>query len=371
MNDPPESILRFLDEHCIAFERTDHPAVFTVEQANELVPPLSGAKTKNLFLRDNKGKKHFLVVLPSEKSADLKALSHALGVKKLGFASPERLLRFLGIEAGAVSILAVMNDRESKVGVVVDRAIWNAEAWQCHPLVNTSTLVIAGGGIRTFLEATGHEAQVIDVPGRKPSGESAKDYDRQAAEWKWVGPDIVFGLMAGFVGPGEKLLDIGTGTGLASVPFLKAGLEVHGIDVSEEMLQAVRTKGLPIALKRADVANPPLPYPAGGFDHVLALGLLHFFRDLDGLFAEAARLLRPGGLFAFTVETPPPSAVGEVSQRVDEEWGVTVFGHGKKYLYRLFDSHGFNELESLEFIGVKDPRTGQDLPSDAYVVRKG
>jgi Ala-tRNA(Pro) deacylase len=159
-------ILRFLDEQGIAYERCDHPAVFTVEEADRLVPPLVGTKTKNLFLRDARGRRHFLVVLPSEKTADLKALAPLLGQKKLSFASPERLRRHLGIEPGAVSILGIVNDRENLVQVVVDPAVWNAGALQCHPLVNTATLVISGEGIRRFLEATGHAPRVLEVPAR-------------------------------------------------------------------------------------------------------------------------------------------------------------------------------------------------------------
>ena len=69
-------IYEILDRHGISYERTDHPPVFTVEEADRLVPPLPGAKTKNLFLRDNKGKRHFLVVVSGDKQVDLEAPPH-------------------------------------------------------------------------------------------------------------------------------------------------------------------------------------------------------------------------------------------------------------------------------------------------------
>jgi Ala-tRNA(Pro) deacylase len=159
-------VLRFLDEHGVAYERADHPAVFTVEEADRLVPPLPGAKTKNLFVYDDRARKHFLVVLPSDRSADLKALAPLLGVRKLSFGSPDRLKKSLGIDPGAVSILAAANDSAGEVQVVVDRGIWEAAALQCHPLVNTSTLVVPLEAVRKFLEAVRHPPLVLDVPCR-------------------------------------------------------------------------------------------------------------------------------------------------------------------------------------------------------------
>jgi Ala-tRNA(Pro) deacylase len=157
-------IMDFLDTHGIAYQRCDHPAVFTVADVARLVPPLGGAHTKNLFLRDNKGRRHVLVVVSGAKQVDLKALSALLGMDKLGFASPERLARYLGIEPGAVSLLALMNDGGGEVSVVIDRGLWAADALQCHPLVNTATLVIAREGIERFLAATGHPYRLMDVP---------------------------------------------------------------------------------------------------------------------------------------------------------------------------------------------------------------
>ena len=89
-----------------------------------------GQKTKNLFICDNKGKQHFLVTIPDEKSVDLKLFSEALGVKKLRFASANRLQKHLKLEPGAVTILGVMNDDDLQVRVVVDQAIWEADAYR-------------------------------------------------------------------------------------------------------------------------------------------------------------------------------------------------------------------------------------------------
>jgi Ala-tRNA(Pro) deacylase len=157
-------IYEFLDAHGIAYQRCDHPAVFTVAEVKRLVPPLDGTHTKNLFLRDRKGRRHVLVVVGSDKQVDIRGLSLVLGLDHLSFGSPERLKKYLGIEPGAVSLLALLNDEASEVGVFIDRDLWTADALQCHPLVNTTTLVIAKDGIARFLQETGHPYRLVDVP---------------------------------------------------------------------------------------------------------------------------------------------------------------------------------------------------------------
>ena len=94
----------FLRRHGIAAVRHAHPPVMTVEESERLVPKLPGAKTKNLFLRDKKGSRHFLVTVPHDLAVDLAALGAALGAVRLGFASPERLMTHLGVTAGSVSL---------------------------------------------------------------------------------------------------------------------------------------------------------------------------------------------------------------------------------------------------------------------------
>jgi Ala-tRNA(Pro) deacylase len=159
-------IYEFLEFKGIAYERHDHPPVFTCEDVKRLIPDLPGCKTKNLFICDGKGKQHFLVSVPDEKSVDLKSLGEALGVKRLRFASANRLEKHLKLEPGAVTLLGAMNDTAHNVTVVVDQSIWEAEALQCHPLVNTATLVITLDNLRKFLDAAGHPAKVMDVPAR-------------------------------------------------------------------------------------------------------------------------------------------------------------------------------------------------------------
>jgi Ala-tRNA(Pro) deacylase len=158
-------IEEFLERHGIATVRVEHPAVMTVEESDRLVPPLPGAKTKNLFLRDKKGARHFLVTVAAHAAVDLNALGTAIGAGRLGFASPERLYKHLAIKPGSVSLLALINDTARTVEFVIDRRLWQSDAVQAHPLVNTATMIVAHAELERFLRATGHSPTVIDVPG--------------------------------------------------------------------------------------------------------------------------------------------------------------------------------------------------------------
>ena len=159
-------IFKYLDSCGIAYLRIDHPPVFSCEESERLVPPLDGAKTKNLFLRDGKGKRHFLVSVPPEKNVDLKALSLELQAPGLGFASPERLQKYLKLTPGSVTLLGVINDSDNQVQVIIDEPLWRAEALQVHPLVNSSTLLIKKIYVEQFLNGLNHTPHVISVPGR-------------------------------------------------------------------------------------------------------------------------------------------------------------------------------------------------------------
>ena len=161
-------LTEFLAKHGIHPARHEHPPVMTVEESLRIVPKFPGAKTKNLFLRDKKGRRHFLVTVPHDKAVDIDALADAIGVNGLGFGSEERLLKHLGIKPGSVSLLALFNDEARGVEFVIDKVLWQAEAVHAHPLVNTATMVIPHADLERFLAATGHAPRVIEVPAKTP-----------------------------------------------------------------------------------------------------------------------------------------------------------------------------------------------------------
>lgn len=161
------AILAYLDAHAIAHVRFDHPAVYTCEEAARLVPAeASAVHTKNLFLRDKKGRRHWLLVTTCEKPVDLRALAPLIGADHLSLGSADRLARHLGVAPGAVTVLALINDPAHAVELLIDRDVWRAEAIRAHPLVNTATLVIDHAALVRFIALTGHASAIIDVPVR-------------------------------------------------------------------------------------------------------------------------------------------------------------------------------------------------------------
>jgi Ala-tRNA(Pro) deacylase len=158
-------LLAYLDQHAIAYQRVEHPAVYTCEQADRYRPLLPAASTKNLFLRDRHSH-YYLLMTACEKPVDLKGLGRSIGVAKLHFGSEEKLLEMMGVTPGAVTLLGLLNDSDHAIQLLVDSELWLEENFLCHPLVNTATLLLERTDLLRFFELTGHTAQVVEVPAR-------------------------------------------------------------------------------------------------------------------------------------------------------------------------------------------------------------
>ncbi len=152
-------IYSILDSLGVAYGRYDHPAVFTCEEAVIHCAGIPGGVCKNLFLRNRKGNRHFLVVIPSEEKADFTQLESLLG-EKIGFASPERLLQFLGVTPGSATLLGLINDHDKQVEVIIDERLWACDELQMHPLVNTASLVIKHDDVKKFLDWRGNRLRI-------------------------------------------------------------------------------------------------------------------------------------------------------------------------------------------------------------------
>ena len=152
-----------LRELGIDYTRHEHPAVATVEQAEAHWDGIDATHCKNLFLRNQKGNRHYLVVLTASKRADLKAVADQIGDGKLSFASPDRLMTHLGVTPGSVSPFAVINDRTHEVRVVLDRDFQTASRLAFHPNINTRTFTIAAADFTKFLEASGNAIQHVTI----------------------------------------------------------------------------------------------------------------------------------------------------------------------------------------------------------------
>jgi len=155
-------LFALLSDLQIPFDRYDHPAFFSIGDCEEYLKtnPIPGAQAKSLFLRNRSGNQHYMVVIEGSKRLDMKALGDKLN-EKLSFASPERMMQYLKLTPGSVSPLALINDTEKHVKVILDKDVFDQERVQFHPLINTATLVLATKDVLKFIEATGHSHEQI------------------------------------------------------------------------------------------------------------------------------------------------------------------------------------------------------------------
>jgi Ala-tRNA(Pro) deacylase len=157
-------IYSVLESLGIPYQRHDHEAAFTVEQAERIYGHLPGAHTKNLFLRNKRGDRHYLLVVPSHRPVDLKALRGVLNEASLSFASPERLMAHLGVIPGSVTPLGLIHDTEHRVTVIVDRELLGAAALNFHPNTNTATVTLAPPDFERFLKHCGNPVRFVEIP---------------------------------------------------------------------------------------------------------------------------------------------------------------------------------------------------------------
>jgi len=163
-----QEFLDFLQASHFVFERFEHPAVFTCEEAELHRPNRPAVSTKNLFLCDKKARRFFLAVTACEKTVRLDELAAQLGISHIRFGSEENLLRLLGVTRGAVTMMGLANDTEHKVELWIDADIWRGEYFQSHPLVNTATLVISKSELARFLQLTGHPPRFFNEKDASP-----------------------------------------------------------------------------------------------------------------------------------------------------------------------------------------------------------
>ena len=159
----PEDLLAYINDQGIETSTMTHRAVYTVEEAKTHRHGMVGAHSKNLFLRDKKGRM-FLVTALEDRTIDLKSLAGVLGVRSLSFGSAERLETTLGVQPGSVTPFAVMNDTEGDVTMVLAHAALEADPVNAHPLHNEATAAISSADLLRFLEACQHKPVLIDLP---------------------------------------------------------------------------------------------------------------------------------------------------------------------------------------------------------------
>ena len=162
MSEKRSIVFEALEALGVPYEVWEHPAVYTIEEMDALHLPDPSVVVKNLFLRDAKGKQHFLVVLQKDKQADLRALGEHLGVK-LSFASEERLMKYLGLEKGAVTPFGILNDTERAVEVLLDADLECMPLIGVHPNENTATVVLKPADLGRIIERHGKPVEYMKV----------------------------------------------------------------------------------------------------------------------------------------------------------------------------------------------------------------
>ena len=156
-----DRLLTWMTDHGIAQTTHDHPAVFRVEEGLDLKATLPGAHTKNLFLKDKKGRL-WLISARQDTVVDLKHAPKTIGSDRLSFGNEALLYETLGVRPGSVTALGLINDPEQRVTFVLDKALWDADVVNFHPLTNTATTGLKQDAFRRFLILIGREPMVVD-----------------------------------------------------------------------------------------------------------------------------------------------------------------------------------------------------------------
>ncbi len=154
-------LLAWMAEHGIAQTTHDHPAVFRVEEGLELKAALPGVHTKNLFLKDKKGRL-WLISAAQDTVIDLKRAHCAMGSARLSFGNETLLWETLGVRPGSVTALGLINDADRRVTFVLDQRLWEAAVVNFHPLTNTATTALSQDSFRQVLALLKREPILVD-----------------------------------------------------------------------------------------------------------------------------------------------------------------------------------------------------------------
>ncbi len=151
MENQKQRVYDALDKLNIKYEAVEHEPVYTMEDMDRLGLSKKGTLCKNLFLRDAKGKRHFLVTADENTKVDLKDLGRKLGAGNLSFASEERLEKYLGLKQGSVTPFGLMNDTSHAVEFFIDKSLSRCKSLGIHPLENTATVFLSFKDLDKFL----------------------------------------------------------------------------------------------------------------------------------------------------------------------------------------------------------------------------
>ena len=155
----------------IAWKTLQHPAVFRVDEGHEIKAAMPGGHTKNLFLKDAKDQ-IWLISALGHAVIDLKRLHKVIGSARLSFGSAALLEEVLGVTPGSVTVFALVNDTARRVRLVLDRALFDHEIVNFHPLANTATTAVASRDLERWVRALGYDPQIVDFAALQAQGDA-------------------------------------------------------------------------------------------------------------------------------------------------------------------------------------------------------
>ena len=158
-----KQVYDYLEQLGIKFDYYEHPEAPTIEIASQFYRGEGIVLCKNLFFRNHKGNKHYLVIMDARHSMDIHDIEHRLHQGKLSFASPERMMRYLGVRPGSVSLFTLVTDANHEVILFVDKRLLEAEKVSFHPNDNTASLVISNSDMLKFIENIGNQYEFMDL----------------------------------------------------------------------------------------------------------------------------------------------------------------------------------------------------------------
>ena len=153
----------FLDSNNIAYEYIEHPAAPTIDIAKQYVGGDGIVLCKNLFFRNHKGNKHYLVIMDSSHQMDIHDIEKQLHQGKLSFASPERMMKYLGVTPGSVSLFTLLNDINHEVILFIDESWKTSEKVSSHPNDNTASLLISGKDMLKFIDLMQNNKEFLQL----------------------------------------------------------------------------------------------------------------------------------------------------------------------------------------------------------------
>jgi len=159
----PEELYSILDDLKIHYDYYEHPPVYSVKDAIPFWEKIRGTRCKNIFFRNHKGNRHYLVILEHRQDLNIRDLEQRLKQGKLTFASEKRLAKYLGLKPGSVTPFGLINDHENHVHLFIDKELERAEKVGFHPNVNTATLVISMNGFIRFLDWSGNGYEFLEL----------------------------------------------------------------------------------------------------------------------------------------------------------------------------------------------------------------